>query len=150
MARQRDKLGRFVRGHAGGPGRPPAAKEAEYWAVAKTTCSLDDWRAVVAQAVTDAKSGDTAARKFVSEIMIGDPLRLRARDDAPKTTPAASAADVAALLAAELADVGKLPNDARRAAMVARLGDSLLRAFETTDMAETMQRIETALKELKQ
>src|SRR5437764_414950 len=42
----RDAHGRFVKGHAGGPGRPRRAVEIEYAAVLSDVVTPDDWKEV--------------------------------------------------------------------------------------------------------
>lgn len=148
MAQKRGPDGRFLKGGAGGPGRPPAAREIEYWAIARTACSLDDWAAILKAAVDAAKNGDSQARKWLAEILIGDPHKLRARQAAAQAKPAGSVADVAQILAGELASVGRFDDDPRRAAMVARVADSLLRALEVGDLTQKMERIEDLLREM--
>lgn len=68
----RDKLGRFVKGSSGGPGRPKRATELEYLAVLGEAVGIDTWREVVVRAVTDAKAGDGKAREWLAKYLIGD------------------------------------------------------------------------------
>ena len=150
MGRKRDKKGRFVKGDSGGPGRPPKDRERRYLEIARTAVTFERWRKIVKAAADDALGGDAQARRFLADYLLGPPNKLRPRLDAADNPPAVveSASDVVAVLAAELVDVARFPNDPRRAAIVARLGDSLLRAIEISDMAEALTRIEVALREL--
>ena len=66
MSIARDEHGRFAEGNAGGPGRPRRTVERDYLAVLSEAVSLDDWRAVVARAVDDAKAGDARARDWLA------------------------------------------------------------------------------------
>lgn len=71
--RDRDKHGRFTKGNAGGPGRPPRRTEEEYLVTLCEAVSLADWRKIVAKAVADAKEGDGKARDWLGRYLIGDP-----------------------------------------------------------------------------
>ena len=68
----RDALGRFTEGNDGGPGRPSRATERAYLDATIGAVDLDDWRAIVARAVTDAKAGDAKARAWIAHYIIGD------------------------------------------------------------------------------
>ena len=85
MSIQRDEKGRFLPGQQmpAGPGRPSRQTEQDYLAVTIAEVSLDDWRAVVRQALKDAKKGNGYARQWLSEYLIGKPpqiLDIRAAD----------------------------------------------------------------------
>lgn len=147
--RKRDKKGRFVKGDTGGPGRPPKPVEHVYWNVARTKCTLDDWQAIIERAISDAKDGDTQARRWLADILIGDPHKLRERADA-SDAPAPTVENVQGVvevLAQELADVARFENDPRRAALVAQLSARLLAAFEVSELAERLEKIEQMLRE---
>lgn len=147
MARKRDKNGRFVKGDTGGPGRPPKPVEHVYWNVARTKCTVDDWEQIIGRAIQDAKDGDVQARRWLADIIIGDPNKLRERQDA-SDAPAPTvknAGDVLTVLAAELAAVARFPNDTRRAAIVGQLADKVLKALEVAELAERLERIEEML-----
>lgn len=82
---RRDEKGRFLPGQAmpAGPGRPPRQTEQDYLAATIAEVSIDDWRKVVRQALTDAKKGNGYARQWLSEYLIGKPpqiLDIRAAD----------------------------------------------------------------------
>lgn len=73
----RDEQGRFVKGHTlslgnkGGPGRPPKAREERYAEIMMSACTFVKWRAICDKAVEQAIEGDTAARKWIAERLIG-------------------------------------------------------------------------------
>lgn len=69
----RDVKGRFVLGWKGGPGRPPAAKK-EYLDILAETVTATAWRAIVTRAITDAKKGNAAARKWIADYLLGHPI----------------------------------------------------------------------------
>jgi hypothetical protein len=66
---ERDKNGRFVKGHAGGPGRPPREREEKYYELAMTSVTYKDWQAIINRAANDAKRGDAQARKWLAEYL---------------------------------------------------------------------------------
>lgn len=68
---------RFKEGNPGGPGRPRRAVEEEYHRALVEGVPLDEWRAIIARAVKDAKAGDARAREWLGKNLISDdPLRL--------------------------------------------------------------------------
>ena len=69
----RDVNGRFVKGGGGGPGRPPRKKEERFLEVSIAAVSLKDWRAIIKKATEQAKLGDTQARKFLADYLLGPP-----------------------------------------------------------------------------
>lgn len=70
----RDEKGRFVKGSAGNPhGRPPKEREVRFYEITLATVTFEDWRDIVVRAVQDAKRGDTAARKWLADYLIGTP-----------------------------------------------------------------------------
>src|SRR4051812_10908400 len=77
----RDGNGRFGPGNPGGPGRPRRAVEREYLAALTDAVTLDDWRAVCAKAVEQARAGDRYARAWLAGYLLGsdDPEALLAR-----------------------------------------------------------------------
>ncbi len=77
MKNERDSNGRFSPGNPGGPGRPRRTVEHDYLAVLGNAVSPEDWREVVARAVSDAKGGDARARDWLTKNLIGnDPPQL--------------------------------------------------------------------------
>jgi len=75
MARKRDGNGRFVKGDSGGPGRPPRAKEEQYYEIMRSACSFAEWRKIIKKAVEQAKRGNHPARKFLADYLLGPPLQ---------------------------------------------------------------------------
>lgn len=73
----RDKNGRFTKGYKGGPGRPPRETEESYRAILLDEVSPDDWRLIVRKAKEQAKKGDTSARKFLADYLIGPPVERK-------------------------------------------------------------------------
>jgi hypothetical protein len=71
----RDEKGRFVKGYGGGPGRPKKERELKYYQIMETSVSTKDWTEICQRAVMDAKRGDAAARKWLSDYLIGVPVQ---------------------------------------------------------------------------
>ena len=78
----RDKNGRFTAGNdaskkenGGNGGRPPRKREERYLEIALNTCTFRDWKAIIGKAVEQAIKGDTAARKWLSDYLIGPPAQ---------------------------------------------------------------------------
>lgn len=82
---ERNADGTYKKGASGNPGgRPSKARELAYLAVLREALTLDDWRAIVAQAKADALTtgfgeGEGAtrdkARRFLAEYTIGKPAQ---------------------------------------------------------------------------
>ena len=73
---KRDSNGRFVKGHTGNPnGRPKKAREERYLEITRTACTFKDWRVIIAKAVEQAKEGDSQARKWLSDYLLGPPAQ---------------------------------------------------------------------------
>lgn len=72
---ERDGNGRFVKGHSGGPGRPSKKREERFYEITLRACTFKDWREIIKTAVKQAKTGDTAARKFLADYIIGPPAQ---------------------------------------------------------------------------
>jgi hypothetical protein len=70
---KRDEHGRFVKGNGGGPGRPSKKKEERFYEVTISSISLKDWREIIKKAKEQAKRGDSTARKFLADYLIGPP-----------------------------------------------------------------------------
>src|SRR5262245_57364772 len=71
------KGGRFVEGNPGGPGRPRRPIEREYLRALNEAVSLEEWAEVVRAAVAQAKKGDSKARDWLTQYLIGsNPPRL--------------------------------------------------------------------------
>jgi len=73
MERKRDANGRFMKGDSGGPGRPPKAREERYYEITMTACTYQDWEDIVKKAISQAKRGDSVARKWLSDFLVGVP-----------------------------------------------------------------------------
>ena len=73
----RDDKGRFATGNGGGPGRPKREREVEYYRIMQTACSKADWAAIVDKAVKQARGGDSVARKFLADYLIGPPVERK-------------------------------------------------------------------------
>ena len=73
----RDGTGKFVKGNGGGPGRPKKAREERYREILLNTVTFDDWQDIIKRAVNDAKKGDTSARKWLSDYLIGPPVERK-------------------------------------------------------------------------
>lgn len=72
----RNEKGQFVKGQTGNPnGRPPKKREDRYLEITTTTCTFEEWKAVVKRAVADAKRGDAQARKWLSDYLVGPPVQ---------------------------------------------------------------------------
>ena len=72
----RDAKGRFVKGNPGNPnakGRPKKAREERYYEIAMSTVTYDDWKAIIKKAAQQAKKGDSMARKFLADYLVGPP-----------------------------------------------------------------------------
>jgi len=70
---ERDPFGRFVK--SPGPGRPPKEREKRYLEITLSTCTFEDWGAIVAKATEQAKRGDATARKWLSDYLLGTPVQ---------------------------------------------------------------------------
>lgn len=73
MSDGRDSKGKFTHGNGGGPGRPKRVTEATYLRALAEAVTQDDWRAIVARAVADAKDGDHQARTWLANYLLGKP-----------------------------------------------------------------------------
>jgi len=77
----RDEKGRFIKGVSGNPkGRAPREIEETYRAILIDEVSPDDWRQIIRKAKDQAKRGDTSARKFLADYIIGLPVQKVAGD----------------------------------------------------------------------
>lgn len=76
---ERQSNGQFGKGNkvaAGnkGGGRSARPKEEQYLAIMLKTCTPDDWEKIVISAVTHAKAGDSRAREWLSNYILGKPI----------------------------------------------------------------------------
>lgn len=67
--------GKFSDGHKGIGGRPRKEREDRFYEVAVSAVSFKDWREIIDAAVKQAKRGDTAARKFLADYLMGTPVQ---------------------------------------------------------------------------
>ena len=71
----RDENGKFIKGNGGGPGRPPKKREDKYREITLNTCTFADWQRIIEKAVKQAKSGDSVARKWLADYLVGTPIQ---------------------------------------------------------------------------
>lgn len=72
----RNDNGQFVKGESGNPkGRPPKEREQRFYEITLDAVTFDDWKAIVKKAVEQAKKGDSTARKFLADYLIGPPVQ---------------------------------------------------------------------------
>lgn len=69
----RNERGQFVKGHERIGGRKTRATEARYLEIMKECVTDADWKQIVGRAKVDAKDGDSQARKFLVEYLVGAP-----------------------------------------------------------------------------
>ena len=72
---EREENGQFAKGNKGGPGRTKKAREDRYYEIAMSTVSYDDWKAIIKKAAQQAKKGDSMARKWLGDYLIGPPAQ---------------------------------------------------------------------------
>ena len=72
---ERDETGRFVKGHPGGPGRPKKEREERFYEITLSAVTFGDWKEIINKAVSQAKRGDSQARKFLADYLIGPPVQ---------------------------------------------------------------------------
>ena len=81
----RDDKGRYVSGESGNPsGR--RAKDIRYYEIIVSAVSLEKWRKIVLRAANDAERGDSVARKWLGDYIVGAPeqvLKLLGPDNGP-------------------------------------------------------------------
>jgi hypothetical protein len=67
----RDSLGRFLKGHRGGPGNPFNKRTQEFRAAIMEAATKDDLADVIRAMFTKAKAGDVGAANFIFDRLIG-------------------------------------------------------------------------------
>ena len=72
---ERDENGKFLKGHSGGPGRPKKERELRFYEITLAAVTFEDWKAIIEKAVTQAKKGDSVARKFLADYLMGQPIQ---------------------------------------------------------------------------
>lgn len=76
MAAARKSNGQFAKGHSGNPtGRPKRSTEERYLRALSRHVTLKDWAKIVDTAVSRAKAGDSTARQWLSDYLMGKPLQ---------------------------------------------------------------------------
>lgn len=72
----RDDKGRFVKGVSGNPnGRGTKEREIQYREIMVSTVTLDRWKKIIAKAADQAERGDSVARKWLADYLIGTPIQ---------------------------------------------------------------------------
>jgi len=73
---ERDESGKFIKGVSGNPqGRPKKEREERFYEITLSTVGFEDWKAIIQKAVKQAKSGDSMARKFLADYIMGPPVQ---------------------------------------------------------------------------
>lgn len=68
--------GKFVKGQPSiSPGRPSKEREIRYKKIMLSTVSFEAWEKVIKKALEQALGGDSDARKWLSENLIGKPVQ---------------------------------------------------------------------------
>lgn len=70
-----ENKGKFKEGNPGGPGRPPKEREAKFLEVTLSAVTFKDWEEIVKKAVAQAKRGDSTARKWLGDYLVGVPVQ---------------------------------------------------------------------------
>lgn len=73
MVAGRNEKGQFTKGNPGGPGRPRREVEARNLQLFWATVSDEDWQAVVAAMIKQAKRGNVAAAQWLGNYHMGKP-----------------------------------------------------------------------------
>ena len=73
---ERDESGKFIKGVSGNPqGRPKKEREERFYEITLSTVGFEDWKAIIQKAVKQAKAGDSMARKFLADYIMGPPVQ---------------------------------------------------------------------------
>ena len=111
METTRDKNGRFVKGCKSiSPGRPKQKREDRFMAITQSACTFADWRKIVKKAVEQAVEGNTAARKWLSDYLLGPPPQ-RIEYSAPEGITVTHFFEDALKRAYEDDSIGPIPGD---------------------------------------
>ena len=71
---ERDAKGRFIKGQSGNPeGRSPKERELQYREIMLSACTPTKWKDICDKAVFQATRGDSVARKFLADYIMGPP-----------------------------------------------------------------------------
>ena len=66
----------FKKGVSGNPaGRAPKAREERYSEILISSVTFEVWEQIVKKAAEQAKKGDQAARKWLSDYLVGPPVQ---------------------------------------------------------------------------
>ena len=68
---KRDENGRFAKGNGGGPGRPKKEREVRYYEIMQSKCTFKEWGEICQKAVDQARRGDSVARKWLTDYLVG-------------------------------------------------------------------------------
>jgi hypothetical protein len=68
---ERTEKGTFAKGNTGGPGRPKKEREEKYSEIMLNTVSYERWKRIIEKAASQAEKGDSVARKWLSDYLIG-------------------------------------------------------------------------------
>lgn len=105
-------MAKFEPGNPGGPGRPKKEREARFLEITLSAVTFDDWADIVRKAVAQAKRGDSQARKWLSDNIIGLPVQKIAPTDPSGENPYMSmAANDLIELARKIANAGDNPEE---------------------------------------
>ena len=73
----REANGTFAKGSSGNPnGRPRKKREERFLEITLSAVTYEDWKAIIKQAVQQAKRGNKDARRFLAEYLIGKPAQI--------------------------------------------------------------------------
>jgi len=72
---ERDANGRFTSEYKGGPGRPPKKREERFLEITLSTVTFKDWEDIIKKAIDQAKKGNSTARKWLSDYLLGPPVQ---------------------------------------------------------------------------
>lgn len=71
----RDENGRFIPGNPGSPGRPKRQTEIDYMGMLQEALTPAKWKQIVNTAISNAIAGDTRARRWISDYVLGKPVQ---------------------------------------------------------------------------
>ena len=69
--KQRDDKGRFVEGNKASSGRPTKTREIKFFDLTVSAVTENDWSDIVSKAKDQAKRGDSVARKWLADYLVG-------------------------------------------------------------------------------
>jgi len=80
----RDNKGQFAAGNAGGPGRPPVAKEEQYLEILRQTVDLSQWQAAITAVLRKAQEGDLRAFEALAKYIMPLPAQRLKLSEEPQ------------------------------------------------------------------